>query len=73
MVAIDKSHQEWAKIYIDAAKEGVTLPPPPNITDILMIAKQAITSDINMDASAPKGASQVPQVNGPAATGISQP
>jgi len=64
MVAIDKSHQEWAKLYIAAAKEGLSLPPVPTITDILKIAKEAISSDIGGDASAPKGSQPLPEVQG---------
>ena len=67
MVALDKSHQEWAKIFIDAAKEGVELPKPPNIEELLRIAKTAIDSDINMDASSPAGGIGLPQQQGPAA------
>ena len=69
MVAIDKSHQEWAKLYIAAGKEGITLPPAPNIADILAIAKASINSDINGDASSPQGSQPLPTINGaPAAS-----
>jgi len=67
MVAIDKSHQEWAKLYISAAKEGVELPPKPSIVEILQIAKQTIDSDVVGDASAPPGGASPPPVEGPAA------
>jgi hypothetical protein len=37
-VALDKSHQEWAKLAIDAAKDGLALPPRP---DFNMLFSQA--------------------------------
>jgi len=70
MVAIDKSHQEWAKLYIAAAKEGVEdMPPPPDILSILKQAQEFIQADIHTDASAPPGSQPLPQVQGPAAAG----
>lgn len=67
MVAFDKSYQEWAKIYIDAAKEGVDPPKPPNIEKMLEMAKKAINADVGMDASSPAGGISLPQQEGPAA------
>jgi len=67
MVALDKSYQEWAKIQIAAAKEGVAAPQQPDIQQLLGIAMQTIQSDISGDASAPKGAPETPQPQGPAA------
>ena len=67
MVALDKSHQEWAKLYIQAAKEGVELPSPPKIEELLVMANKAIKSDLAGDASRPEGGVQEPQVSGPAA------
>jgi hypothetical protein len=67
MVALDKSYQEWAKISIQAAKEGVDAPKMPDITALLAIAQKAIQADIGGDASAPKGGYQAPEQQGPAA------
>ena len=67
MVALDKSYQEWAKIQIAAAKEGVAAPQQPDIQQLLGIAMKTIQSDIAGDASAPKGAPETPQPQGPAA------
>ena len=69
MVALDKSYQEWAKLHIQAAKEGVELPPQPDITKLLEIAKSVINSDLGVDASRPQGGAPMPQVQGPAAAG----
>jgi hypothetical protein len=69
MVAMDKSYQEWGKIYIQAAKEGVELPPKPDVKELLTMAKSFIETDLHADASKPKG-SQAPQpAPGPAAAG----
>ena len=67
MVALDKSHQEWAKLYIQAAKEGVELPPQPKIDDLLAVASKAIKSDLIGDAGRPQGGVEKPQPEGPAA------
>jgi hypothetical protein len=63
MVALDKSHQEWAKLYIAAAKEGIEPPKAPEIKELLQIA----TDYMIKDASIPKGA-PTPNVQGPAAS-----
>lgn len=73
MVAIDKSYQEWAKIYINAGKEGVEMPPQPDIMKILALAKQAINSDISNDASTPQGSEPIPDVQGQPAMGENPP
>lgn len=67
MIAMDKSYREWAKIYIDAAKEGVQPPQPPKIEDLLKIASQVIIQDASMPMGAP-----TPEVNGVAAADIPQ-
>jgi hypothetical protein len=69
MVALDKSYQEWGKLAIQAAKEGVEAPKAPDITSLLTIAKQIIESDIKTDAQRPQGAAPMPQPQGPAAMG----
>lgn len=69
MVALDVSYQKWADLHIKAAKEGVELPKQPDITELLNIAKQTISSDLMGDASRPKGGAPMPQVQGPAAAG----
>jgi hypothetical protein len=67
MVALDKSNQEWAKLYIDAAKEGVQLPPKPDINDLLGIATKAIQLDIANDASRPANGVELAPQQGPSA------
>ncbi len=67
MVAMDKSHQEWAKLYIQAAKEGVELPPQPKIETLLDTANKVIKSDLTGDASRPQGGVETPEPQGPAA------
>jgi len=66
MVALDKSQQEWAKLYIAAAKEGIELPPRQSIGELLDMAKEVITSDISGDASPPQGSTPPPNLPGPA-------
>lgn len=67
MVALDKSSQEWAKLYISAAKEGVELPPKPDINELLGIATKAIQLDIANDASRPANGVELAPPQGPAA------
>jgi len=67
MVALDKSYQEWGKIYIQAAKEGVDPPKQPDIKVLLAMAKDFITSDSHGDASKPANGIETPQPQGPAA------
>jgi ATP-dependent protease HslVU (ClpYQ) ATPase subunit len=67
MVALDKSSQEWAKLYISAAKEGVELPPKPDINELLGIATKAIQLDIANDASRPANGVELTPQQGPAA------
>jgi len=38
-IMIDKHHQEWADLYIKAAKEGVELPEKPSVDGLVMMAK----------------------------------
>jgi len=70
MVSLDKSYQEWAKIAIDAAKEGVDMPERPSIEAMMEIAAKRIMPE--MDASMPTGTPQLPQSQGPAAGGPEQ-
>jgi len=65
MVSMDKSQQEWAKLFIAAAKEGVELPPHKSIDELLGIAKAVIKADIS-DASAPQGSTAPQALPGPA-------
>ena len=44
-VSIDKHFQEWADLQIKAAKEETELPPRPDYTQILMMAKQLLNPD----------------------------
>jgi hypothetical protein len=62
MVALDKHHQEWARIAIQAAKEGVEPPPKPDFKEIFMLANSVVQQDASMPIGTPQ-----PQVEGPAA------
>ncbi len=66
MVSMDKSQQEWAKLYIAAAKEGVELPPHKSVEELLGIARAVIRSDIGVDASPPAGSTPPANLPGPA-------
>jgi hypothetical protein len=69
MIALDKHYQEWAKIALDAAKDGISpAPKPPNIEKLYGLAMQAIDpkdTDASMPTAAPKGeaTSGIPIVN----------
>lgn len=67
MVSMDKSQQEWAKLFIAAAKEGVELPPHKSINELLGIATAIIKSNSVGDASAPNGSAAPQDLGGPAA------
>ena len=41
-VSIDKHFQEWSELKIKSEKEGVELPPRPDYSQIIMMAKQLI-------------------------------
>ena len=41
-VSIDRHFQEWTELKIKAEKEGVELPPRPDYSQILMMAKELI-------------------------------
>ena len=41
-VSIDKHFQEWADLTIKATKEGAKLPPHPNYTDVIMMARELL-------------------------------
>lgn len=43
-VAIDRHFQEWAKLTMDAQKDGVEMPPHPDYQQIMMLARQVIDS-----------------------------
>ena len=43
-VSIDKHFQEWADLQIKAVKEGAELPPRPEYTEVLMMAKQLLNN-----------------------------
>ena len=68
IIAIDKHHQEWADLYIKAAKEGIEPPPKP---DIMAIYKM-VYDQVTVDASLPLNTPEIPQSNGPAAA-VSEP
>jgi hypothetical protein len=67
MVALDKSYQEWGKLYIQAAKEGVDPPKQPDIKELLSLAKSFIESDASGTAAPAPGGMKMPTVEGPAA------
>ena len=41
-VSIDKHFQEWAELGIKAVKEGAELPPRPDYSQIIQMAKQLL-------------------------------
>jgi hypothetical protein len=47
-VSIDRHFQEWSDLKIKAEKEGVELPPRPDYSQILMMARQLI-GDVGQD------------------------
>lgn len=53
-IAMDKSSQEWGKLAINAAKEGVPAPERPSIEELLAVATKYIGLD--MSAGKPEGA-----------------
>jgi uncharacterized spore protein YtfJ len=63
MVALDKHFQEWAKISIQAAKEGAPAPEKPNPKELFRLATMAIQQDASMPIGTPQ-----PQVDGPPAS-----
>jgi alkylhydroperoxidase/carboxymuconolactone decarboxylase family protein YurZ len=65
MIALDRSYQEWAKLAISAAKEGVDAPVRPSIHELLAVATQQVMPE--QDASMPVGTPAIPGVEGPAA------
>jgi len=67
MVALDKSQQEWAKLYISAAKEGVELPKPKSVEDLLKIADTYIKGTGGNTAAPPEGSTAPQPMGGPAA------
>jgi len=46
MVALDKSYQQWSQLYINAAKEGITLPERPDTEELLNIAIQIVGAEM---------------------------
>jgi len=60
---MDKSAQEWAKLAINARKEGIEPPERPDIMQFFQIAMQFVTQD----ASTSVGTSQVQLFEGPPA------
>jgi hypothetical protein len=43
-VAIDKHYQEWAKLSIQATKDGAQMPPSPDFSQIISMAQQLMES-----------------------------
>jgi hypothetical protein len=67
MVSLDKSQQEWAKLYISAAKEGVELPKQKSIEELLQMADAYIKSTGGNTAAPPQGSAAPQPMGGPAA------
>jgi hypothetical protein len=66
LVAVIKEKQEWAKIIVSAAKEGIdpsTLPPEPDVMAILAQIMQLVNTDASMPISTPS----IQETPGPAA------
>jgi hypothetical protein len=46
-VALDKSNQEWSKLALEAAKDGLSLPPRPNFEELFQLAMAGIQAMSN--------------------------
>ena len=46
-VALDKSNQEWSKLALEAAKDGMSLPPRPNFEELFQLAMAGIQAMSN--------------------------
>jgi len=46
-VALDKSNQEWSKLALEAAKDGLSLPPRPNFEELFQLAMTGIQAMSN--------------------------
>jgi len=58
-VALDKSSQEWSRLSIDAAKDGLSLPPHPTFEELFALAMQGIAAMSNsLPISSQSGPSQ---------------
>jgi len=68
MVALDKSYQEWAKLYIEAAKEGIDLPERPDAGELLMVASTMVSENMfdREELNEPQGPEET-EPQGPAA------
>jgi hypothetical protein len=70
VVAMDKHHQEWGKLFIEAQAKGCTeMPEKPDIKEMYAIAMQIIS----MDATAPINSPTVQLDGGPAAAANATP
>ena len=58
-VAIDRHHQEWADLYIKAAKEGIDLPARPEFNEIMMIA-QGVFNQLGLNSGAVQQVAEAP-------------
>jgi hypothetical protein len=67
MVALDKSQQEYLKLYIAAGKEGLELPKVKPIEELLALATQFIQGTGGNTAAPPEGSTPPMQQSGPAA------
>ena len=65
MVALDKSYQEWAKLYIEAAKEGIELPERPDAGELLAVASSVIGDGLfdKEEVNEPQGPEEPEQGN----------
>ena len=46
-VALDKSNQEWSKLALEAAKDGLSLPPRPDFEELFQLAMAGIQAMSN--------------------------
>ena len=64
MVALDKSYQEWSKLYIEAAKEGIDLPERPSAEQLLQIAGKLVgLEDESGEEEEARGQPEQPEAN----------
>jgi len=55
-VALDKSNQEWSKLALEAAKDGMSLPPRPDFEELFQLAMTGIQAMSNQLPVSPASA-----------------
>jgi hypothetical protein len=60
-VALDKSNQEWSKLALEAAKDGMSLPPRPDFEELFQLAMAGIQAMSNNLPVSPASAAAPPE------------